>query len=236
MDPRVSVILPTFNERDNIGPLITRIGEALEESYEILVIEDDSPDRTWEVVEEFASRDSHIKLYRRMHERGLTSAIREGINRARGDIVVWMDCDLSMPPELIPRLIAQIPSCDLAIGSRYVAGGKDLGHSFLNSLGSRLLCLACSLFLNSGIKDYTSGFIAAKKDVVRDLGLKGDYGEYCIRLLYQAVRKGYRVMEIPYTLVPRISGQSKTATNPFGLLWRGRKYFYTLLELRFRGT
>jgi len=106
----VSVVLPTYNERDNIYPLIQALLNHLADaSPEIIVVDDDSPDGTWQVVAEVAAQDERVRLLRRLDERGLTSAIAAGIEQARGDIVVWMDCDFSMPPEVVPRLVAAIP-------------------------------------------------------------------------------------------------------------------------------
>ena len=94
----VSVVLPTYDERDNIGPLIEGILDHVQRPVEIIVVDDDSPDGTWQVVQEMAA-DPRIRLLRRMDERGLTSALMAGIHHARGDVIAWMDCDLSMPPE-----------------------------------------------------------------------------------------------------------------------------------------
>ena len=95
----VSVVLPTYDERDNIGPLIQALLEHLDGTpTEIIVVDDDSPDGTWQVVQEMSANDERIELLRRADERGLTSALNAGIARARGDVIAWMDCDLSMPP------------------------------------------------------------------------------------------------------------------------------------------
>jgi len=130
--PEVSVVLPTYNERDNIGPLIEAILANLDQPTRIIVVDDDSPDGTWRVVEEMAAHDQRIELLRRTDERGLTSALNAGIARAKGRVIAWMDCDLSMPPEKLPELVEALAECDLAVGSRYVQGGRDAGHSFLH--------------------------------------------------------------------------------------------------------
>ncbi|MGQ9626715.1 MAG: polyprenol monophosphomannose synthase [Anaerolineae bacterium] len=234
---RVSVVLPTYNERDNIGPLIEAITKAMEQSgqpaSEIIVVDDDSPDGTWQVVREIAERAPHVRLIHRTSERGLTSAIATGIAQAKGEIVAWMDCDFSMPPELIPELVAALEGADLAVGSRYVHGGMDVGHSLAGQLFSRAINLFASLLLDFSIKDYTSGFVAARREVFDRIGLRGDYGEYCIDLLYRAKRLGFRIKEIPYRCVPRRAGESKTAPNIMGYFRRGWKYVLTILRLRF---
>jgi dolichol-phosphate mannosyltransferase len=230
----VTIVLPTFNERDNIIPLIERGLAALADyEAEMLVVDDDSPDGTWQVVAALAVRDSRVRLIRRTEERGLTSAIATGIAAARGAWVGWMDCDLSMPPEDLPRLAEALATgADMAVGSRYVPGGHDVGHSWVGQAFSRTINLAASLLLDGRIKDYTSGFILARRSVFDQIHLHGDYGEYCIDLLYRTARAGFRVVEIPYVCAPRERGESKTATNPLGYVTRGWNYVVTIFRLR----
>ena len=231
----ITLILPTYNERDNIVPLIQRSLNALAAyQTEVLVVDDDSPDGTWRLVSELAERDSRVRLIRRTEERGLTSAILTGIQAARGAWVGWMDCDLSMPPEQLPQLAAELArGADMAIGSRYVPGGRDVAHGWIGLGFSRTINLMASLLLGWRIKDYTSGFILARRQVFERIQLRGDYGEYCIDMLYRAQRAGFRIVEVPYTCVPRRTGQSKTATHPLGYIKRGWKYVLTILRLRF---
>ena len=205
-------------------------------NVEILVVDDDSPDGTWQAVEEMAAQDQRIRLARRVDERGLTSAIWHGILHANGDVVAWMDCDLSMPPEVLPDLLRPFstPDVHLAIGSRYVRGGRDIGHSLIGQLFSRAINLFAGFWLGFGIRDYTSGFVAARREVFDHIPLTGDYGEYCIDLLYRARRLGYRIVEVPYDCVERAAGESKTALNALGYVRRGVKYIRTILRLRLR--
>jgi dolichol-phosphate mannosyltransferase len=230
----ITIILPTFNERDNIIPLIERGLAALTDyEVEMLVVDDDSPDGTWQVVSELAERDSHVRLIHRTEERGLTTAIATGIVQAQGDWVGWMDCDLSMPPEELPRLAAALSKgADAAVGSRYVPGGRDVGHSWVGRAFSWTINTAASLLLDRRIRDYTSGFILARRQLFDQTQLRGDYGEYCIDLLYRFIRAGYHIEEIPYQCVPREAGESKTATNPLGYITRGWNYVLTIARLR----
>lgn len=230
--PTVSVVLPTYNERDNIVPLIQAILLHTQHPTEVWVVDDDSPDGTWQVVQGMAAKDPRVHLLRRVDERGLTSAIAAGIAASRGDVVVWMDCDFSMPPEVVPQLVAALEKADVAVGSRYVCGGRDVGHSPMARAFSRAINLFASLLLGWGVRDYTSGFIAARREVLERIPLRGDYGEYCIDLLYRAQRAGYRVVEIPYTCVERAGGESKTGANVLDYLRRGWKYVWTVLRLR----
>jgi len=229
----ITIVLPTLNERDNITPLIQRGLAALADyQAEMLVVDDDSPDGTWQAVAELAARDRRVRLMRRSEERGLASAISAGIAAARGGWVGWMDCDLSMPPEDLPRLAAVLADGgDVAVGSRYLPGGRDVGHSWLGRAFSQTINLAGRLLLDGRVTDYTSGFILARREVFDQIKLRGDYGEYCIDLLYRALRAGFRVVEVPYECLPRQTGESKTAPHALGYITRGWNYVVTILRL-----
>jgi len=232
---RVSVILPTYNESGNIGPLIEEILSCLPEESEIIVVDDDSPDRTWEVVADWVSKDPRVRLLRRIGRRGLTSALREGFEQSRGQIIFWMDCDFSHPPDKIPEMIEQLGQYDLVVASRYIPGGEERGHSRMGSFLSRVICGLSALVLSPAIKDYTSGYVGLRRPVLETIPFRGDYGEYCIDLLYRAHKRGYRILEIPYRCLPRRTGESKTATRFTGYVKRGYKYIFTMVRLRFGG-
>ena len=232
MKMKVSVVLPTYNERDNIAPLIEAIMREAS-PYEIIVVDDDSPDGTWRVVEELGDRYPNLRLLRRIGRRGLTSALQEGISMAQGNAVVWMDCDFSMPPEAIPRLIHALRHSDIAVGSRYVPGGGD-SREFSRVLTSRIFNAFATLMLDRGIRDYTSGFLAVKKKVFYKVKLRGDYGEYCIDFLYKAA-ESFKITEVPYVNVPRRMGETKTAPKIKDLLRHGVNYSLYVLKLRIGG-
>jgi dolichol-phosphate mannosyltransferase len=173
-----------------------------------------------------------VRLLRRTDERGLTSAIWAGIRAADTDAVSWMDCDLAMPPETIPSLLERLSAgADIAVGSRYVHGGKDVGHSLTARAFSVTINTFASLLLGWGVRDYTSGFVAARRPVFDKIRLQGDYGEYCIDLLGRAQRLGFRVEEVPYICGSRLHGQSKTGANVRDYLRRGWKYVVTVVKL-----
>lgn len=234
---KVSVVLPTYNEKDNIVTLIREIQKHLNNDIEIIVVDDDSPDLTWQIVEDL--KDDNVKLLRRMNEQCLTTAIWDGISAANGEVVVWMDTDLSMPPEKIPDLLMKIDEgYDISVGSRYIPDGGTViveksQDSMLSAVSSFVMNYFIQRLLDTSFKDYTSGFIAARKDVFDDIKLRGDYGEYFIDLIYNALKKGYKVIEIPYILQARKHGESKTGSNFFQLSKRGIKYITTSLRLRF---
>ncbi|OQY46871.1 MAG: hypothetical protein B6242_06525 [Anaerolineaceae bacterium 4572_78] len=230
----ISIVLPTFDERDNITSLIDRTLVTLNNyDLEIIVVDDDSPDGTWQLVQEKEKIDSRVRLIRRVDENGLTSAIQRGITESKGTYIGWMDCDLSMPPEDWAKLVKAIENgADMVIGSRYVSDGADVAHSLTGRTLSRVINLGASLLLDWGIKDYTSGFILAHRKIFEQITLRGDYGEYCIDLLYRTKRANFMVQEVPYTCVPRESGESKTATNVWGYITRGVNYVKTVSRLR----
>jgi dolichol-phosphate mannosyltransferase len=241
----LTVILPTYNERDNVPILIDGILRHVTTPVQVLVVDDNSPDETWKVVETISDAEPRVRLLRRMTERGLTSAIWAGILAADTDAVSWMDCDLAMPPETIPDLLERlVRGADIAVGSRYVRGGSDPGHSLTARSFSVTINLFASLLLGWGVRDYTSGFVAARRvifdvagngsprtDGHQKLTLRGDYGEYCIDLLARAQMAGLKVQEVPYTCGARFSGESKTGSNPMDYFRRGWKYVRITLNL-----
>jgi dolichol-phosphate mannosyltransferase len=243
----VCTVLPTYNERDNIAALIEGILANAETPHMILVVDDNSPDGTAAVVRALATGynradELRVALYVRTGQKGLTSAIQCGIDFAvqsfGADIVTWMDCDLSMPPADVARLVRTITDggVDVAVGSRWIADGDDVAHGLMaRTLSYAINRLAVAL-LGSSVHDYTSGFIAARAELLRSLRLNGDYGEYCIDLLARASRSGFTIREMPYVCVPRTAGESKTGVNLLDYLVKGRHYVATIWRLRTKST
>jgi dolichol-phosphate mannosyltransferase len=236
---KISVVLPTYNERENIAVLIEKIFCTLAQNTEILVVDDNSPDGTWQIVEELTQTYPNLRLLRRIEKRGLTSALTDGINAAAGDIVAWMDCDLSMPPEKLKELKDKIDEgYDAAVASRFIkGGGVEIRTGSTDTVLAYILSLSLNRFiqavLDSSFKDYTSGFIMIKKSILEEIPLKGDYGEYFIDLIHRTRKKGYTTIEIPYVCLARQLGVSKTGTNLFQYLKRGFKYLRVTLGLKF---
>ena len=240
--PLVCTVLPTYNECANIGPLIEGILTHATTPHLVLVVDDNSPDGTGDVVEEVAARYNtpevtRVVLVRRIGEKGLTSAIQCGIDCAieehQAAIVTWMDCDLSMPPADVPRLVqAVLDGADMAVGSRWIAGGADIAHGLMARTLSWIINFAATSLISRQMLDYTSGFIAARAPLLQSIRLNGDYGEYCIDLLGRSLRAGYTLREVPYLCVPRSAGESKTGANLWDYLVKGRKYVATIWRLR----
>lgn len=228
-----TVILPTYNERENIIELINYILKNVDCVKEIVVVDDNSPDMTWNYVEKLAKQNKNVKLLRRTDKRGLASAVLDGVKMAHKDVIVIMDCDFSHPPEIISKMVAALNGYDVVNASRFSKGG-GMQSSLVRVLLSRLTNLFANIFLGFSIKDYTGGFFAIKKEVFDKIGISEGYGEYCIELLYKAKEKGFRVKEIPYIYYHRNVGESKTSPNFLTLLKYGIIYCFSILKLKFK--
>ena len=239
---KISIILATYNEKENIGRLIDEISDHLTDyDYEIIVVDDDSPDKTWEIVENRCEKNDKLSLIRRIDERGLTSALNCGIRNSSGDVIVWLDCDFQMPPETILELLRRIESGnDVAIGSRFVKGGGDVrdeGSDYKSIINfhkklSTFLCLLTSRIFKTDFTDWTSGFIAIKRKVFEEKLLYGDYGEYFIYLMHYVINSNYKYIEVPYVLVERLYGESKTTGNLKSVFTKGIKYLRAIFILK----
>lgn len=232
--PQVSIILPTYNELENIGVLIENILgelEGVEGGFEIIVVDDDSPDGTGELVDAISDKHDEVRLFIRSGEHGLAKSIRKGIEESVGDVIVVMDSDLSHPARIIPGLVEALSEFDLAVASRYVKGG-DMDSERYKFYLSKLLNKAIRHILGISVRDSTGGFIAIKRSVIEDLDYSRifyGYGDYCFRLLYLLKKKNIRISEVPFYYHRRVHGQSKTHVYEVGL-----KYLLNAFEVRLR--
>ncbi len=237
----VSVIMPTLNEAGNIVSLIQSSVKAIQNAgvteIEIIIVDDDSPDLTWEVASRVVAPPAQIEVIRRMDHHGLTLSLTEGIKAARHNVIVWLDCDFSHPPECIPQMLYMLDrGFDVVVNSRYVVGGGEnrIGTGgALQRFLSQLFNWVMRFILEPSFADYTSGFVAARKSVLQEIPLRGDYGEYFVDFIFRALHKKYKVCELPYLAMPRRSGVSKTGTHILQYLRRGRNYIGTIVRLRF---
>lgn len=231
----LSIILPTYNERENISPLIESILREIEgEKFEIIVVDDDSPDRTWEIVKQLQQHMPFVHLIRRTEERGLASAIQTGISVAKGDTILWMDCDFSHPPDLIPAIIRMRSRFDVVVASRFVEGGRSQ-YSLERNVASLLVSYLARLVLDPSVRDYTSGFVACCREVFDQVTLTGRHGEYFIGFVYRCLKSGFTVKEIPYSCAGRRFGKSKTAPTFLALMARGASYGMEIFRTRILG-
>ena len=211
--PELTVVVPTYNEAENIPVLLDRIHRALHGvEYEVVVVDDDSPDRTWLVAEEHAkSRGYPVRVVRRVGERGLGTAIIRGLREARGRYIVVMDADLQHPPEVIPRLYsrARETGADIVVASRYREGGGVRGWSRYRLLVSRVASLLAHLLLpeSKRTSDPMSGFFLVRRSLVERLELEGRSWKVLLEILAKA--PNVRVEEVPYVFEQRHAGRSK---------------------------
>ena len=210
MGMKVSIIIPTYNEGENLEELFERINRALDgHNYEIVVVDDDSPDGTWKLAEELGGKYP-VKVVRRVGEKGLSSAVIRGFHEASGEIFVVMDADLQHPPEKIPELLKAIEDgADVVIGSRYVRGGQVKNWYWYRKLISRGAILLGRIALPKirDIKDPVSGFFALRRNVVEGTELNPVGFKILMEILIKGNYK--RVVEIPFTFGLRVAGESK---------------------------
>jgi dolichol-phosphate mannosyltransferase len=232
-NPLVSIILATYNEQENILDMINSILEHVREPVEIVVVDDDSPDGTWELVEDL--NDPRVKVVRRVNTRGLASAINRGIIESQGEIVGWMDADMSMNPSYLPEMIAKLETHDVVIGSRYVEGGADIRPRFRVVTSAMVNKFANIILADSEIHDYDSGFIMMRRSVLNSVTLLPyGYGAYFIEFIYHCRRKNLKVHEHPYHFVDRVKGTSKSAPTMFNFLMTGLEYGFRIIVARLR--
>ena len=202
----LSIIIPTFNEAQNISLLIPKIHDVLNGSFkfEIVVVDDNSPDGTARIAKNFAKKHT-VRVLLRKKKRGLSSAVIDGFNFAKGDLLCVMDADLSHPSGLIPKMVRLLDNYDLVVGSRLIRGGgseKWPFHRKLISWGAQILARPLT-----PIKDAMSGFFALKRDVIKNVDLEA----YGYKILLEILVKGNynRIVEAPFTFLNRSFGQSK---------------------------
>ncbi len=209
----LSIVVPTYNERDNILPLVSEIEKNLASySFEIIVVDDNSPDETWKYAANLC-RSKNIVVIRRMNLRGLATAILDGIAFSRGEYVAVMDADLQHPPAYLRNMIdaAKAQDLDLVIGSRYMEGGGVEGWSRTRLLISRGATLLAKLLLPEArkISDPMSGFFLVRRDLV--LAHRSELNPRGYKILLEILVRcsPTKVGEIPYVFKQRLYGASK---------------------------
>ncbi len=209
-DPTVSVIIPTYNERPNIESLVKRILSVFSSNGikgEIIVVDDNSPDGTWRIVQELGKKFKNVKLLRRSGKLGLSTAVIAGFRRATGNIVGVMDADFSHPPEKIPELVRPIASgdADITIGSRYIKGGAIKNWPLTRRIISKIAGLMAMPL--TPVRDPMAGFFFMKRGVARIDGLNPKGFKILLEILVKSAPA--RVREIPITFANRSTGESK---------------------------
>jgi dolichol-phosphate mannosyltransferase len=205
-----SILIPTYNEHDNIAPLLERINAAIPgKYYEVLFVDDDSRDGTPELIKQLSAKYP-CRVVVRKDKKGLASAVVDGFGWAEADTILVMDADLQHPPEVVPSLIEAIQNgADIAVASRYVPGGGTAGWSRIRKIISSGAILLAHVLLPQSrrVKDPMSGFFAFKKSVIS--GVKLAPIGYKILLEMLIVGKAGKVAEVPFMFAPRELGKSK---------------------------
>jgi len=231
-DPKISIVLATYNERENIVDTIQSIFEHVKDPVEVIVVDDDSADQTWQLVESLG--DPRVVVIRRVDTRGLASAFNRGIIESRGEIVGWMDADMCMPPSMLPAMVDKLNEHDIVVGSRYAQGGKD-DRAALRVISSRLINGLAGLVLGYGIKDYDSGFVVLRRTVFNKVSIiPTGYGAYFMEFLYTCRKKGLTVYEMPYVFRDRAKGISKSAPSILKFFKTGMQYVIRIFTARLR--
>jgi dolichol-phosphate mannosyltransferase len=232
---KVCVVVPTYNERENISPLVESVKSVGVEGLQLLFVDDSSPDGTSEEVARVASKEDWVRLLRRDRKKGIGSAyldgFREAISSVSPDVLIEMDGDMQHPPSKIPELLSELErGADAAVASRYVPGGGVSGWGFWRSIVSRGANWYARKVLGLKVRDCTSGFRAYTRraaESLLDSTLPTSGFAFQVAALFQLKRQGMSVSETPFVFELRRAGRSKLS------LAEGVEFFIAVLRLRF---
>ncbi len=219
--PRVLIITPTYNERENLPTFLAGVFDALPDAH-VLVVDDNSPDGTGQLAEDMSREDSRVSVMRRPGKMGLGSAYLDGFRRGLKegyDLLFEMDTDLSHDPAYLSDFLDQFAhGADLVIGSRNVPGGGVEGWGPGRHILSKGGSIYSRMILGLGIRDLTSGYKGFRREVLQAINLDAVHSEgysFQIELTFRAVQKGFKVAEVPIMFVDRRAGQSKMSRRIF---------------------
>jgi dolichol-phosphate mannosyltransferase len=211
--PRAVVCLPTYNELENLEPMLRALGD---KDVRVLVIDDNSPDGTGRLADRLAGELDYVGVLHRERKEGLGPAYLDGFRHALadgGELVLEMDCDFSHDPADVPRLIAAVEAgADLALGSRYIKGGAVRNWGLLRRLVSAGGSFYARILLGANVRDLTGGFKCYRRTVLETIDLDAIHSKgyaFQIETTYRALRAGFRVVEVPITFADREVGGSK---------------------------
>jgi dolichol-phosphate mannosyltransferase len=215
---RILIVMPTYNERQNLESIAVRVRAALP-AADLLVVDDNSPDGTGDLADKLAETDPQVQVMHRTEKAGLGKAYIAGFGWAleRGyDVIVEMDADGSHQPEHLPSLVAALNGADLSIGSRWVPGGKVVNWPRTREALSRAANVYTRIMLGLGVRDATAGFRAYRAATLRTISLdQVESTGYCfqIDLTLRVADAGLRIVEVPITFVEREHGASKMSNS-----------------------
>ncbi|MBU0569910.1 polyprenol monophosphomannose synthase [Patescibacteria group bacterium] len=215
-DQSTAIIIPTYNEKENIEKLVGKIIGLEIAGAKIIIVDDNSPDGTGEIADKLAKKyKGKIIVLHRACKLGLGSAYKAGFKKAFSDgfdCVVTMDADLSHNPATIPAMLIKLKKCDMVIGSRYVPGGKIIGFGIDRTLLSSLAQMINRTLLNINVSDSTSGFRAYRTESLKKIKpfeIKSEGYSYLIEAAYKLQNKGFSIGEVPIVFTVRRLGKSK---------------------------
>ncbi|MDD5128696.1 MAG: polyprenol monophosphomannose synthase [Candidatus Omnitrophica bacterium] len=217
---RFSLVVPTYNEADNIRDFCSSVVDVLSKNsidFEVIIVDDDSPDRTWEIAQKISEKEKRIKVIRRVNKKGLATAVVEGWENAQGDILGVIDSDLQQPPETIPLLLDRLKdeSVDIVIASRNtrdnLVSKRNIWRRFISSSGA-FICVFLLPKL-ARLSDPMSGFFVLRKEVIRNKVLS----PWGYKILLEVLVKGdyKKISEVSYVFVERKKGESKAGIKQF---------------------
>ena len=227
MSNNVSIILSTFNEKLSIEFTISELIKYLP-GVEIIVVDDNSPDGTLEVLKKI--NYENLKIFSRKKTKGLASAFLLGLINTSGDIIGWLDSNMGDTAKKFPEMLQNLKGADIVILSRYVAEGKDERNK-IRVIASYLLNKFSKLILRSKINDLSSGIFLMKREVLNDVvPVAKGHGEFMMEFLYKAEKKGNKIIEIPYIQPIDIEGHSKSFPNIAKFLYLGFFYLVRIIQ------
>ncbi len=232
MNKRVLVIIPTYNEKENIEKIISAVLKICTSS-DVLVIDDNSQDGTGSIVKSFQKRTDRVYLFEREKKLGLGTAYLKGFKfgiKKRYDYLFEMDADFSHDPEDLPRFLEEIQKADLVIGSRYKNGVSVVNWPITRLLLSYFANVYARIVTGVPVKDLTAGFKCFRREVIESIDLDSIHSDgygFQIEMNYWTFRKGYRIKEIPVIFIDRRSGESKMSKR---IIWEA---FWLVIRLRF---
>jgi dolichol-phosphate mannosyltransferase len=214
--PKVVVMIPTYNERESIGPLVQDIlALPIEHDLRVMVVDDDSPDGTAQVISDIGRRDPRVRLFLRTEKRGRGLAGIEGFRKALdlgADYIVEMDGDGSHQPAFMPSLLNAAQRRDLVLGSRFIGGGKDADRPSYRRLVTFLARHFIRLLFAVPVHDVSSGFRCFRREVLEKIDLESLFStgpSIVLEILYKAHRLGFTIAEVPIVFIDRKRGQTK---------------------------
>jgi dolichol-phosphate mannosyltransferase len=218
---RLTICLPTYNERENLEPMLRALGDVLPVDARVLVVDDSSPDGTGHLADRLAGELGFVDVLHRPGKEGLGRAYLAAFERALRDgaeLVLQIDCDFSHDPRDVPRLLQATEGADLVLGSRYVEGGRVENWGPLRRFVSSGGSLYARALLGLGIRDLTGGFKCYRRAVLEAIDLDAITSTgyaFQIETTYRTLRAGFRVVEIPITFADREVGSSKMSKSIF---------------------